>query len=56
MRPPISTHGRRPAINALVTAGDGPSISGQIVLLAPFGPRATHIVQLGTIVVEQRLG
>jgi hypothetical protein len=26
MHRPVSTHGRRPAINALVTAGEGPSI------------------------------
>ena len=39
------SHGRRRAVNF-----------GQIVLLPPFGPRAAHIVQLGAIVVEQRLG
>src|SRR6478672_6723892 len=39
------SHGRRWAVN-----------HGPIVLLAPFGPRATHIVQLGAVVVEQRLG
>ena len=35
---PVSTHGRRPAINALVTAGDGPSITAQSCFSRHLGP------------------
>ena len=34
----LSTHGRRPAINALVTAGDAPSISAQSCFSRVLGP------------------
>ena len=37
-RGPVSTHGRRPAINALVAAGDGPSIAAQSCFSRHLGP------------------
>jgi hypothetical protein len=38
MNRPVNTHGRRPAINALVTAGDAPAISGRSCFSCHFGP------------------
>ena len=55
MNGPISTHGRVPAINALVTAGDAPLISAQSCSRAHSAGAATA-AQSGAVVVEQRLG